>query len=195
VEFYLDVSDTAAGRLFIARRYSPYITPRPGMGPADLDPFYNVDCTVDIRSDSADFDSLFAVANRFRVTRSLRQIPVRGVDRGRLRYGRASSSTLADWFVDRDAGLVEIRLAWGLLNVTDPSSRTVLTAVRHDNSIETDTTDGFRFVVAEPPLGAADPEAVLAASATYRWPTWEEPTWHERLKPVYFALRDLWGSW
>lgn len=195
LEFYLDVSDTSAGRLFIARRYSPYITPRSGMGPADLDPFYNVECTVDVRSDSADFDSLFAVANRFRVTRSLRQIPVRGVDRGRLRYGRASASTLADWFVDRDAGLVEIRLAWGLLNVTDPSSRTVLTAVRHDNSVATDTTDGFRFVVAEPPLGAADPEAVLTASATYRWPTWEEPTWHERLKPAYFALRDLWGSW
>ena len=195
LEFYLDISDTAAGRLFIARRYSPYITPRPGMGPTDLDPYYNVDCTVDVRSDSADFDSLFAVANRFRVTRSLRQIPVRGVDRGRLRYGRASGSTLADWFVDRDAGFVEIRLAWGLLNVTDPSSRTVLTAVRHDNSVETDTTDGFRFVVVRPRVGAADPEAVLTASATYRWPTWEEPTWHERLKPAYFAMRDLWGSW
>ena len=195
MEFYLDVTDTAAGRLFVARRYSPYITPRPGMGPTDLDPFYNVECTVHVRSDTADFDSLFTVANRFRVTRSLRQIPVRGVDRGRLRHGRASASTLADWFVDRDAGLVEVRLPWALLNVTDPSSRTVLTAVRPDNSVTTDTTDGFRFFVAEPPLGGADPEAVLPASATYRWPTWEEPTWHERLKPAYFALRDLWGSW
>jgi hypothetical protein len=197
VEFYLDVTDTASGRLFVARHYSPYIIPRVGMGPTDLDPFYNLACTVDVRSDRAAFDSLFVIANRFRVTRTGRPIPARGLDRGRLRYGRASASTLADWFVDRDAGgeLVEIRLPWGLLNVTDPSSRTVLTAVRPDGTVQTDTTDGLRFVVAEPPLGAADPEAVLPASATYRWRTWEEPTWHERLKPAYYALRDLWGSW
>ena len=34
-----------------------------------------------------------------------------------------------------------------------------------------------------------------AAGGTYAWPPWEEPEWHERLKPVYAALRDAWGSW
>jgi hypothetical protein len=195
VEFYLDVSDTAAGRLFVARGYSPYILPRPGMGPTGLDPFYNYQCLADEQSDDAEFDSLFVTTNRFRVTRTGRPIPARGVDRGRLRYGRAAESSLADWFVDRAAGLVEVRLPWGLLNVTDPSSRTVLTAVRDGGVIETDTTDGFRFVVARLTRGSNDIVAFLPAAATYTWRRWEEPTWHERLKPAYFAMRDLWGSW
>ena len=75
-------------------------------------------------------------------------IPARGVDRGRLRYGRETESSLADWYVDRQAGLVEVRLPWGVLNVTDPSSRTVLTAIREGGVVLTGPTDGFRFVVA-----------------------------------------------
>lgn len=195
VEFYLDVSDTTAGRLFVARSYSPYLVPRPGMGPADLDPFYNFSCTADERSDAAAFDSLFITTNRLRVTRTGRIIPARGMDRGRLRYGRASASTLADWFVDRRAGLVEIRLPWALLNVTDPSSRTVLTAIHPDGSIATDTTGGFRFVVVRLAGRADSVVTSLPPGAAYRWPTWEEPTWHERLKPAYFALRKLWATW
>jgi hypothetical protein len=199
VEFYLDVSDTAAGRLYVAPNYSPYIVPRPGMGPTGLDPFYNYQCTVDVQRDDAAFDSLFVTTNRFRVTRAGREIPARGVDRGRLRYGRAAETTLADWFVDRRAAgrgsLVEIRLPWGLLNVTDPSSRTVLTAVREGGVIETDTTEGFRFVVARLARGSDDIQAFLPAATTYTWHRWEDPTWHERLKPAYYAMRDLWGSW
>jgi hypothetical protein len=61
--------------------------------------------------------------------------------------------------------------------------------------IETDTTDGFRFVVARLARGSNDVVAFLPAAATYAWRRWEEPTWHERLKPAYFAMRDLWGSW
>jgi len=37
--------------------------------------------------------------------------------------------------------------------------------------------------------------ARLGAEQTYAWPTWEVPTWHERLKPAYEAMRDVWGSW
>jgi hypothetical protein len=195
VEFYLELSDTAAGRLFVAKSYNPYLGPGPGTGPTDLDPFYNFLCTAQSQSDVGAFDSMFVTTNRFRVTRTGRQIPAAGVDRGRLRYGRAAQSTLADWFTDGPAGLVEVRLAWGLLNVTDPSSRTVLTAVRKADVIETDTTAGFRFVVVR--LARPDDRilAFLPGTATYTWQRWEEPSWHERLKPAYYAMRDLWGSW
>jgi hypothetical protein len=37
--------------------------------------------------------------------------------------------------------------------------------------------------------------AYLPGDSTYVWPTWEEPSWHEHLKPAYYAMRDLWGSW
>jgi tetratricopeptide repeat protein len=195
VEFYLDLSDTSAGRLFVAKSYNPYLGPGPGIGPTDLDPFYNLLCTALAQSDVAQFDTMFVATNRFRVTRTMRQIPARGVDRGKLRYGRAAQSTLADWFIDGPAGLVEVRLPWGLLNVTDPSTRTVLTAVRKVDVIDTDTTAGFRFVLAR--LSRRDDRmiAFVPSSATYTWRKWDEPSWHERLKPAYYAMRDVWGSW
>jgi hypothetical protein len=195
VEFYLDLGDSTSGQLFVARSYNPYVQPRAGMPVTGLDPFYNFLCTAEARSDAGQFDSMFVTTNRFRVTRTDQQIPARGVNRGRLRYGRASESSLADWFSDRTAGIVEVRLPWGLLNVTDPSSRTVLTGIHEGGVILTGSTDGFRFVMAA--LSRQDDHVVafVPASATYSWPTWEEPQWHERLKPAYYAMRDLWGSW
>jgi hypothetical protein len=203
VEFYLALTDSTEGRLFVSQSYNPYIVPRAGMGPTDLDPFYNFLCTVESRSDAGQFDSLFVTTNRFRVTRDGTMIPARGVDRGRLRYGRASDSSLSDWYVDRRTGpgrLIEVRLPWALLNVTDPSSRTVLTGIREGGPqvggvVSTTTTDGFRFVVAGLSRANDRITAYLPGDSTYVWPTWEEPSWHEHLKPAYYAMRDLWGSW
>ncbi len=195
VEFYLDLADSAGGRLLVTKSYNPYLGPRPGMEPTGLDAFYNVQCTVDAQSDAGAFDSLFVTTNRFRIGRNGKTFPALGVDRGRLRFGRQSETSLADWFVDRAAGLVEVRVPWGLLNVTDPSSRTVLTAIRERNVVRTSPTDGFRFVVAG--LSRSDNRVIawLPAGAKYTWPTWEEPEWHERLKPAYAAMQNLWGFW
>lgn len=195
VEFYLDLGDSTNGQLFVARGYNPYVQPRAGMPVTGLDAFYNSLCTAEARSDAGKFDSMFVTTNRFRVTRAGQQIAARGVNRGRLRYGRVTESSLVDWFIDRSAGLVEVRLPWGLLNVTDPSSRTVLTGIHEGGVMLTGQTDGFRFVLAALSRQDDHVAAFVPASTTYVWPTWEEPQWHERLKPAYDAMRDLWGSW
>ena len=197
VEFYLDLGDSTKGQLFVTRSYNPYIQPRAGMDPTALDPFYNLLCTVDSRGDAGQFDSMFVTTNRFRITRTGTRIPAAGVNRGRLRYGRVTASSLVDWFIDRTAerSLVEVRLPWGLLNVTDPSTRTVLTAIHARENVVTATTDGFRFVVAALARPDDHVAAFVPASTTYVWPTWEDPQWHEQLKPAYYAMRDLWGSW
>jgi hypothetical protein len=140
---------------------------------------------------------MFVTTNRFRITRTGTRIPATGVNRGRLRYGRITASSLVDWFIDRtpERSLVEVRLPWGLLNVTDPSTRTVLTAIHARENVATATTDGFRFVVAALARPDDHVAAFVPASATYVWSTWEDPQWHELLKPAYYAMRDLWGSW
>jgi hypothetical protein len=79
--------------------------------------------------------------------------------------------------------------------VTDPATRTVLTAIRGREDVTVAATDGFRFVVAALNRQDNHVAAFVPASATYVWPTWEEPQWHEQLKPAYYAMRDLWGSW
>ena len=125
VEFVVVVNDTTDAQLLVARSYNPYLGPRPGMQPTDLDPFYHDAATVDRRQVDGAFDSLFVTTNRFRVARDGRRFAARGVNRGRLQYGRAATASNADWFLDRSEGMLEVRLPWNLLNVTDPSSRTV----------------------------------------------------------------------
>ena len=196
VEFELVLTDTNSAQLLVTPTYNPYLGPRPGMRPTDLDAFYNRRAAIDARPSggAAVFDSLFVVTNRFRVARDGRTFPARGVNRGRLRYGRAAQSTLADWFWDRAAGVIEVRVPWGLLNVTDPSSRTVLARVRDPGPFGTEVTDGFRFQVAATRREGAV-VARLAPEQPYVWATWEAPVWHQRLKPAYYAMQALWGSW
>ena len=194
VEFALVLGDTADGQLLVTPTYNPYLAPRPGMRPTDLDAFYDTRATIDARLADGRFDSLFVATNRFRVARAGKTYPARGVNRGRLHHGRASESTSADWFVDRVAGIVEVRLPWGLLNVTDPSSHTILARVRDPGPFRTELTAGFRFVVNG--VGRDGSVRIRAASARpYLWPSWTTPVWHERLKPAYYAMQALWGSW
>jgi tetratricopeptide (TPR) repeat protein len=194
VEFVVVVNDTADAQLEVTRMYNPYLGPRQEMSPTDLDAFTASGATADARLEDGSFDSLFTTTNRFRITRTGRMYPARGVNRGRLRYGRAAESTLADWYADREAGLLELRLPWGLLNVTDPSSRTVLLSVKQEPPFATTTTDGFRVVVAAlARSGGLLTE--LPPGATYTWPTWEVPRSHERLKPAYAAMQKVWGAW
>ncbi|PYP11622.1 MAG: hypothetical protein DMD56_06250, partial [Gemmatimonadetes bacterium] len=194
-EFALVLNDTSDAQLMVAPWYNPFLGPRGDTGPTGLDRFYNQAASVDHAGRDGAFDSLFVTTNRWRIGRSGRTYAARGVNRGRLRYGRAAESSLADWYVDRAAGLVEVRIAWGLLNVTDPSSRRVMVRHRRDGTFETAVTEGFRFEVAALHRSGGGVVARLGAGQTYAWPTWEVPTWHERLKPAYAAMRDVWGSW
>src|SRR5947208_8249550 len=193
-EFALVLNDTTDAQLLVVPAYNPYLVPRAGAGPTALDAFYHWGATLEGASAGGAWDSLFVTTNRWRIGRDGRTYAARGVNRGRLRYGRAAASSLADWYVDRDAGLVEVRLAWGLLNVTDPSSRRVLRRLALPDRFETTVSEGLRVAGA---AGARGDGAVRAwlPGATFAWAPWEEPVWHERLKPAYAALRDVWGSW
>ena len=150
---------------------------------------------------------MFVITNRARFARDGRFIPARGINRGRLRYGTAARSSLSDWYWDRQPGMLQLRLPWNLLNVSDPSTGTLLYEEREGAEIGTARSDGFRFGV-----GAARSRrqpAVLAATLpdrraatgggmrrdfpTWTWPAWTTPRYHQRLKPVYDSLKAVWS--
>ena len=192
-EFALTLGDSA-GRMWVAPWYNPYLVPRPRMGPTALDPFYQYGARVADSGRTGVWDSMWVTSNRWRIARDGRTFPAAGTDRGRLRYGTEAASTLSDWYADEGANLVEVRIPWGLLNVTDPSSHRVLTRITATGGFATDTTDGFRFGVGWRSGPGAEWDH-LAPAATYRWPGWDVPVSHERLKAAYFAIRDLWSTW
>src|SRR3989441_10413199 len=180
-EFALVLNDTSDAQLMVAPWYNPFLEPRSGMGPTGLDRFHNEAATVDVaRSDGA-LDSLFVTTNRWRIARNGRTYPPRGVNRGRLRHGRAAEASLADWYVDRAAGLVEVRIAWGLLNVTDPSSRRVMVRYRRagGGTFGTARTGGVSFPVAPVEPGPGGVVAPPRPPPTHPPPARGGPPRHE----------------
>jgi hypothetical protein len=151
------------------------------------------------------FDSLFVLTNRARFGRDGSFYPAQGYDRGRLLHGTEAASTLADWYLDERAGLLELRIPWDLLNVTDPSTRTLLFDRRTEGDFGTVSAEAFHVGVLiyrkggrREVVGAlpALPSGGWPARAfqSWRWQGWTEPRSHARLKPVYDSLKMLWRA-
>lgn len=156
------------------------------------------------RSDGR-FDSMFIIVNRARFGRDGTFFPAKGYDRGRLLYGREAGSTLADWYVDEEANLLELRIPWDLLNITDPSSRTLLYDRDSTGQFGTATAADFHVgVVVYRKKGQAGVVGALprlegglwqaGSFRDWRWNEWSEPRFHARLKPVYDSLKLLWQA-
>jgi tetratricopeptide (TPR) repeat protein len=111
---------------------------------------------------------------------------------------------LADWI---DSGnVIELRIPWGLLNVTDPSSHRVVSEERPSpGEVGTARTDGFRiYTVLFDPAGkkvlaalpGIDSRGVLKADPDplYTWEGWEEPSFHIRPKKSYYILKKQFAA-
>jgi hypothetical protein len=206
-EFVAIFRDTADAELRITPDYNRYAGAEVIVDGDDRGQFARRPIATVSRDDGR-FDSLFVITNRARFTRDGRFISATGYNRGRLRFGTEASSTLSDWYWDRKAGLLEVRLPWDLLNVSDPSSRTLLNDTRATGPIGTVRSDGFRVGVIVTGKGSGPRGAPLigalpavrkgrwpaAAFVTWRWPGWTMPRYHQHLKPAYDSLKTVWGQ-
>lgn len=205
-EFLADFRNTADAELRITPDYNPFVGGEVIIDGDDYSRFARRPIAV-VRRNDGRFDSLFVITNRSRFARDGTFIPSTGYNRGRLRYGRFAESTLVDWYYDDAAGLLELRLPWGLINVTDPSTATIMLSAAPDEDIVTTHAEGFRFGTityrktvsgrnlptagALPPLGR-DGRWHKTDFPSWTWPTWGTPTFHARLKPVADSLRAVW---
>ncbi|MET0555281.1 MAG: tetratricopeptide repeat protein [Vicinamibacteria bacterium] len=149
-------------------------------------------------NDSGTYVSPRIQPNAQRITRAGEVLAPTVIDIGALRRGTNDRRSPeyddgAEWTRDARTGAVELRIPWGLLNVTDPSSRSVMSTGRGEAGGFA-RTEGLRFAVAA--FRAAPGAALVAAGKAvdvlpatgvegmvnglplYAWPTWEEPTFH-----------------
>lgn len=213
-EFLLDLRSPADAQLQVVPDYNPYKPARLVEGGAYFGEHFRRPIHSVSRLDGV-FDTLFALTNRPRFTDKGELIRGQGRNIGRLVYARAADNSLADWWYDQAAGIIQIRLPWGMLNVSDPSSRSILfeTDAMQTLGLKPDApasrltglpSDGFRFAVVAlrpgPDLLGTIPALddygnwPSAQFTTWTWQGWEEPTWHAYLKPAYFALQRLWAD-
>lgn len=165
-----------------------------------------------VENDDGRFMEIRVETNRRRVARDGTIFPALQWSLSPLRHasmdpGDRDHSTLADWRAGVAANVIEMRIGWGLLNVTDPSSRRVL----HDDpgnlrKVGTVETPGFRFyALAVRPEGAAGgatpigarladrlPSGDLARPSDlpiYAWPGWDRPTYRVERKEAWPILK------
>ena len=117
-------------------------------------------------------------------------------NRSKLTFGKIEENSNADWFYDSETGIMELRLTWHLLNVSDPSSLQVLDDIENTPDIETTTIDEFNiysFITNENnEIEYTIPKNKKAFS--YVWEGWDEPEYETRLKEQYYVLQELFAE-
>ena len=83
---------------------------------------------------------------------------------------------------------IEIRIPWALLNFSDPSRMQI-----HDDYY--DGNYGVRFISLRHISIGIGTKDQLIEMGTVSLKGWRNrPTYHERLKPVYYALQSIWAG-
>jgi tetratricopeptide (TPR) repeat protein len=204
LEFVIDFAGPAATQVLVDHPYNLYKpVPIPGSNPAAFQYINNVPFKT-VANDAGKWDSLFVVTNRRRISRDGKIFPPIGYNRNRLLFAKQSQTTLADWYANERTGVIEARIPWGMFQVTDPSSRSVLFGTTDGKDPNNAATDGFRFVVesydpsdtsrAGERLPRSSNRAEFGNPTNWTWPEWEEPRWHAEVKPLFGAMQQVFGA-
>jgi tetratricopeptide (TPR) repeat protein len=121
--------------------------------------------------------------NRRRIGRDQNVYPRQTNDIGLLRPGSESPDSLnplVDYFFQEDT--VHLRLPWTLLGFTDPSQKYI-----YDGSQES-----LIRGVEDIGLSLTLPNTTL--QGRFSWKNWQTINYKLRLKPLYYALQNYWGS-
>lgn len=143
------------------------------------------------------FEEIRMLVNGKVTTKDGREIPERQFNASLMRRGPFDESGNL-WYAEGNS--IHVRIPWNRLNVTDPSSRSVLNDRRHIDSLTTDmlrttVTDGFVFDARVLNAGAGTEAGRLNANVAspYTWQGGKEtPPYRERIKKSYMVVRDTW---
>jgi hypothetical protein len=150
-----------------------------------------------VTSFKGEFEEIRPLINQERITKDGRKIAAVYQDGSRLYYGDFAENTHNHWYIEGTT--VHIRIPWGKLNVTDPSSLRVLDdsrkfSVLSRDQLQTVETTGIListlFVDSEKhaivdTLGTAEP---------YLWKGWDYPQYSARLKKSYDIIKDFFST-
>jgi hypothetical protein len=198
LEFVLELAGPDSSELLVDHPYNAYRPVTiPGSNPPAVQYVYNHSVRT-IANSAGAYDSVVVVPNRRRIGRDGRIYPAMSYNRNRLVYGRQQANSIADWYANQATGVIEVRLPWGMLQVLDPSTRSVLSGVTKRSEGIGTPTDGFRFVVEsyDPRNPASGGERLPRGSSstfsqppTWTWASWEVPQWHAEVKPLFAAMK------
>ncbi|UQZ37735.1 hypothetical protein C2I18_27525 [Paenibacillus sp. PK3_47] len=149
------------------------------------------------------------------------EVPFSFYETGKLLQGNGNPeaedyNSLADFFVNPDKAMIELRLPWSLLNVKDPSTREIHGNVWDGGLQNSSFIEGIDIAVITYKPGADGNAAPLGSSSgtlraadsfpatgmsgqlgtmsRYEWEGWDLPQSKERLKQSYAVIQELYGK-
>jgi hypothetical protein len=204
LEFVLDLGGPEDSQVLVDHPYNPYrAVVIPGSNPVASQYVYNPAVRI-VANDLGQWDSVTVVPNRRRIGRGGKIYDAISYNRNRLLYARESDNSLADWFANPASGVIEVRIPWGMLQLVDPSTRSVLFSNTTEGNVSGAITDGFRFAVesydpSKPRSGGDTLPRNTGATRfadipTWSWSTWETPEWHAEIKPLFGAMQRAFAA-
>lgn len=139
------------------------------------------------------FNPMYLCLNKgFTLPQDKVTVPFSKYETGILKYGNGNPnakdySSLTD-FCEKN-GNIEIRIPWQLLNVMDPSTKSIMGDLYKNKGIKAEKVEGFYFGA-----GILGREEGQIDMGYFTWKPWEVPAYHERLKPAYYKLQQSFGK-
>ncbi|MRX73113.1 hypothetical protein GJU40_13270 [Bacillus lacus] len=132
-------------------------------------------------------------------------LPFDSYETGRLQMGNGNPSSknynsLTDFAVNKENGIIELKLQWMLLNFKDPSQREMMGDIWKDGIEASAKADGIRVAVVAAEKGSSLPIETLPENLEedewlfYTWDTWDEPLYHERLKVSFDIMKQAYAE-
>ncbi len=139
-----------------------------------------------------------------------KNVPFKSYETGKLLEGitdpkSSQYNSLADYYIDKQANVIELRIPWALLNIKDPSQRQIMGDIWKNGLTSHEITKGIRLGVI-----AYDNEhkKILATLPRthnnmlqekdfylYTWQKWDKPEYHERLKKSYDIIKKAFSNY
>lgn len=184
IEFLIDIQNKDSGEILVDDRYSVY---------SDI---YNDYLPVYASKENYDgkFVRQILLSNRERESLEGNKTDRLVYDRSSLIPGRSDETETSNsnlYWNEKDK-ILEIRLPWHLLNVSDPSSKSVLNDIEGTGDVESIETDGFNiysYITDKQDKNAVQiPEN---RSGFYTWEKWEKPQYKFRNKKSFYMFQNL----
>ncbi|OES46704.1 hypothetical protein [Domibacillus iocasae] len=119
-------------------------------------------------------------------------LPFDYYETGVMRFGNsnpesADYDSLADYYVNKESGDVELRIPWLLLNMKDPSSHKAMGDIFKEGIAAEETIEGIGIAVSF----AEESTDAIPKMNMYEWESWNEGNLsEERLKQSYYLLQN-----
>lgn len=149
------------------------------------------------KKNSGEFSPIYLCTNReLYLPQDDKTIPLQKYETGLLHYGNGNPESdeydsLAD-FCASDT-MVEMRIPWQLINIMDPSTLAAIGDF-HGGTIEAKKIKGIYIGNAVNRESSVN-EGEQIKMKLYSWKSWEEPSYHERLKPSYYILKKAFSKY